>query len=346
MRIPNPDQHGAGSDNPMTDSKSMRRAIAALAVVLLFIASSALAQPLTLTQRVELPLVQGRIDHLDIDLDGNRLFVAALAAGSIEVIDLRTGKRTERIEALQEPQGVAYAAAAHRLFIASGASGDVRAFSDGKPSPVATAKGLDDADNLRFDGTTGQLYVGYGHALAILDADLRLVKRVALSGHPEAFEFERAGPHLYINVPSAGHIAVVDRSSAKLIATWGLGGASRNFPMALDEPNHRLFIATRQPARLLVYDTATGKRTAELPVCGDADDLFYDGRRRRLYLVCGEGVVDVIEQRDTDRYAVSQQVKTSIGARTGLFAPRLSTLFVAVPSHAGSPAEIRAYRVE
>ena len=330
----------------MNAPKTMRRAIAAMAVVLLVVASSALAQPLTLSHRVELPSVQGRIDHMDIDVDGNRLFVAALGAGSIEVVDLRAGKRIERITGLQEPQGVVYAAAAHRLFIASGASGDVRAFGDGKLPAVATAKGLDDADNLRFDVTTGRLYVGYGHALAILDTDLRLVERVGLSGHPEAFEFERAGPHLYVNVPSAGHIAVVDRSTAKLIATWGLGGASRNFPMALDEPNHRLFVATRQPARLLVYDTTTGKRTTELPVCGDADDLFHDGQRRRLYLVCGEGVVDVIDQRDTDRYAVSQQVKTSIGARTGLFAPRLSTLFVAVPSHAESPAEIRAYRVE
>jgi hypothetical protein len=330
----------------MIDPKTMRRAIPALAVVLLAVASPALAQPLTLTQRVELPSVQGRIDHMDIDVDGNRLFVAALGAGSIEVVDLRAGKRIERITALQEPQGVVYAAAAHRLFIASGASGDVRAFGDGKPPPVATAKGLDDADNLRFDGTTGQLYVGYGHALAILDTDLRRVERVGLSGHPEAFEFERAGSHLYVNVPSAGHIAVVDRSTARLIATWRLGSASGNFPMALDEPKHRLFIATRKPARLLVYDTTTGKRSAELPVCGDADDLFHDGQRRRLYLVCGEGVVDVIDQRDTDRYTVSQQVKTSVGARTGLFAPRLSTLFVAVPSHAESPAEIRAYRVE
>ena len=174
----------------MTDSKSMSRAMPALAAVLLFIAISALGQPLTLTQRAKLPSVEGRIDHMDIDVDGNRLFVAALGAGSIEVIDLRTGKR------------------------------------------------------------------------------------VGLRGHPEAFEFERAGPHLYVNVPSAGHIAVVDRSSAKLIATWRLGSASSNYPMALDEPNRLFFIATRQPARLLVYDTTTGKRTAELPVCGDADDLF------------------------------------------------------------------------
>jgi hypothetical protein len=116
--------------------------------------------------------------------------------------------------------------------------------------------------------------------------------------------------------------------------------------MALDESRHRLFIATRQPALMLVYDTTTGKRTAELPICGDADDLFYDGQRRQLYAVCGEGVVDVIRQRDVDHCKVAQHVQTSSGARTGLFVPQLSALFVAVPSRGGTSAEIRVYRVE
>jgi len=116
--------------------------------------------------------------------------------------------------------------------------------------------------------------------------------------------------------------------------------------MALDESTQRLFVATRQPALMLVYDTTTGKRMAELPLCGDADDLFYDSQRRQLYAVCGEGVVDVIRQRDPDHYEFAQRVQTSNGARTGLFVPRLSTLFVAVPSHGGSSAEIRVYRIE
>ena len=116
--------------------------------------------------------------------------------------------------------------------------------------------------------------------------------------------------------------------------------------MALDEPNHRLFVATRKPALLLAYDTISGRRTAESPICGDADDLFFDGQRHQLYAVCGEGVVDVIRQRDADHYEVALHLQTSSGARTGLFVPQLSTLFVAVPSRSGSSAEIRVYRVE
>jgi DNA-binding beta-propeller fold protein YncE len=284
---------------------------------------------------------------MDIDLDGSRLFVAALSAGSVEVIDLRAGKRAARIQPLHEPQGVAYLAGVHRLFVANGAGGNVQAFNEAKAPAVTGAEGLEDADNVRVDPAPGQLYVGYAHALAVLDpVTLRLIKRIELGGHPEAFELESAGARVFVNVPSAGQIAVVDRFSGKVTATWDLGGASRNFPMALDESKHRLFVATRQPALVLVYDTTTGKRTAELPICSDADDLFFDGQRQQLYAVCGEGVVDTVRQRDADHYELARRMQTSSGARTGLFVPRLSTLFVAVPSRSGSSAEIRAYKVE
>jgi hypothetical protein len=265
----------------------------------------------------------------------------------VEIIDLRAGKRIARIQSLHEPQGVAYLADARRVFIANGASGDVQAFTDGKAPAVARAAGLEDADNLRVDRAAGQLVVGAGHALTVLDPrTLGVVKRIALAGHPEAFELEHAGGRAYVNVPSAGHVAVVDRARAKVTSTWDLGGTSGNFPMALDESRHRLFIGTRHPARMLVYDTTTGRRTAELPICGDADDLFHDAKRRQLYAVCGEGVVDVIRQRDVDHYELAERVQTSPGARTGLFVPQLRALFVAVPSRGGSSAQIRGYRVE
>ena len=336
----------AGTASPHAMDSS--RALAALVAVSFVVAATpSIAQSLSLTQRIELPSVQGRIDHMDIDPDGKRLFVAALGADSVEVVDLPAGRRVWRIEHLHEPQGVAYLATAHRLFVANGSSGDVQVFSEGKPPVAASAKNLDDADNLRIDAAAMQLYVGYGNALAVLDpATLQVVKRIELSGHPEAFELERRGTRLYVNVPSAGHVAVIDRSTGKVSATWDLGAASRNFPMALDERSHRLFVATRQPARMLVYDTITGKRTSELAICGDADDLFHDEQRQQLYAVCGEGAVDIIRQRDPDHYELARRVQTSTGARTGLFVPRLSTLFVAVPSRGGSSAEIRAYRVE
>lgn len=307
--------------------------------------SPASSQSLVLAQTIDLPSVTGRIDHLDIDLEGNRLFVAALAAGSLELIDLRASKRTAQFGRLSEPQGVAYLPARHRVVVASGGSGRVEAY-ESAPSPVASVDGLEDADNVRFDGRADRVVVGYGHALAVLDArTLAVTQRFKLPGHPEAFELEPSGSRVYVNVPGAGQIVVVDRKSGIVASTWPVTGAAENFPMALDASSNRLYVATRRPALLQAYDTTTGKRVSELPIGADPDDLFFDSERRQLYAVCGQGVVDVVRQRDGDHLELAERVQTVAGARTGLFVPRLSTLFVAVPARAGAPAQIRAYTV-
>ena len=307
----------------------------------------ALAQSIALARTIPLAGVGGRLDHMDIDAKGGRLFLAALAAGSLEVVDLNAGRRLERITGLVEPQGVVYLDAMRRVVVASGGSGRVDAYDEIGPAEAASVDGLEDADNLRFDEQAGQVLVGYGRALAVLDPQtLRVVKRIRLPGHPEAFETDAGGRYVYVNVPSASLIAVLDRRDDKIGATWTVSGGAGNFAMALDRASHRLFVATRRPAMLLVYDTDTGKKTTELPLCGDADDLFFDAERRQLYAVCGEGVVEVVRQRDADRYETSARVQTSPGARTGLFVARLSTLFVAVPARAGAAAEIRAYRIQ
>lgn len=327
-----------------------RAAVAAgalLAASLLFMATQPVAaQSLVLDQRIELPSVQGRLDHLAIDVEGERLFVAALGADSVEVIDLRAGKRIARLQPLHEPQGVAYSPESRRLFVANGAGGGVQAFVDGKAPAVASADGLDDADNLRTRPAEHQLVVGYAHALAVVDANtLRVVTRIELPAHSEGFEVESAGRLIYVNVPSAKQIVVVDRRSGQIAATWNITGASQNFPMALDEQSHRLLIATRRPPSLLAWDTATGKRVAELPICGDADDLFFDGQRHQLYAICGEGLIHGIRQRDPDHYEVVERLATVPGARTALFVPSLAALYLAVPSRDGAPAEVRIFHI-
>ncbi|MBO9512574.1 MAG: hypothetical protein J7549_00535 [Variovorax sp.] len=304
----------------------------------------ATAQSLVLERRIDLPSVHGRIDHMAVDLEGQRLFVAALAADSLEVVDLREGQRASSITALHEPQGVLYVGSLKRLLIANGAGGGVQAFNDARAPVSASQASLDDADNLRQDPLNGDVYVGAGKALVRLDPDtLRVLQRIDLAGHPESFQIERAGGRIYVNVPTAGHIAVVDRQSGKVEATWPIKSAARNFPMALDEQGHRLFVVTRSPALLIVHDTESGREIDRVPACGDADDLFFDSARHQLYVVCGEGQVAVIRPEGR-HFVVSERVPTAAGARTGLFVPSLSTLFVAVPART-SPAELRAYVV-
>jgi YVTN family beta-propeller protein len=274
-----------------------------------------------------------------------RLFVAALGNNTVEVIDTKAAKPTTRITGPKEPQGLAFLPDSGHLVVASGQDGKVR-FYGPDPKPLATLDGLDDADNVRYDADAKLVYVGYGEgALAVIDpAKPAKVADIKLPGHPESFQLERTGRRLFVNVPSAHHVAVVDRDKRSVIATWPIRDASSNFPMALDEHHHRLFIACRQPAKLLVLDTETGKVVASTDCPGDADDLFYDRDRSRLYVTGGEGAVGVIEQSDADHYRPLARIPTAPGARTSFFAAATHTLFVAVPHRGKQQAELLTFQ--
>ena len=293
---------------------------------------------------IELPRVEGRIDHLSVDLDGRRLFVAALGNNTLEVADLTGMKVIKSVAGLDEPQGVRHLPAVRRIVVANGGDGAVKFFDSGTFGATSTAKLSGDADNVRFDAKAGRVYVGYGNgALAILDADGKLMGDIRLAGHPESFQLESAGPRIFVNVPSAGQIAVADRDKHTVVTTWPVTAARANYPMAVDEPHHRLFIGCRNPARLLVYDTESGRMITSSEIVGDTDDLFYDAAKRRIYVAGGEGFITVLDQQDPDRYVVSQRLATAAGARTALFVPELGRLFLAVPHRGNQRAEIRIY---
>jgi hypothetical protein len=164
-----------------------------------------------------------------------------------------------------------------------------------------------------------------------------------LPGHPESCQFERSGSRVFVNVPTADQIAVVDRRAMKVVDTWTVVGAKSNFPMALDEANHRLFVGCRRPAKMLVYDTASSKQIASFDIDGDTDDLFYDAARKRLYVSGGEGYVDVFQEQDANRLQRVARVATAAGARTSLFVPEQNRLYLAVPHRGSQKAEIRVY---
>ena len=128
----------------------------------------------------------------------------------------------------------------------------------------------------------------------------------------------------------------------KVLATWPVSGAKANYPMALDEANHRLFVGCRRPAKVLVYDTSSGKETGAFDIVGDTDDLFYDAVRKRLYVTGGEGFLDVF-QDEAGRFNRLAHIATAAGARTSLFVPDLSRLYLAVPHRGNQKAEIRVY---
>jgi DNA-binding beta-propeller fold protein YncE len=298
---------------------------------------------LQLVQTLPLPGVEGRIDHLAVDVKRGRLFVAALGNDTVEVIDLPVGKRNATLTGLREPQGIAVDPGTGRVFVASGEGGDVRLFDAETLHLARTVPLGDDADNVRFDAASGRTYVGYaGGALAVLKEG-NVLSRIPLAGHPESFQLEKQGSRIFVNVPNAGHIAVVERKAEKVVATWPVTEARANFPMALDEADHRLFVGCRNPATLVVFDTETGKLVARVEIGGDTDDLFWDAKRRQVYVSCGAGFLDVVREGQGGRYERIAHLAIAAGARTSLFVPEFARLYLAVPHRSAQGAEIRVY---
>lgn len=308
----------------------------------LFVVSAAAAAPLEPAGTIAMPGVRGRIDHFAVDVAGKRLFVAALGNNTVEVFDLAANKHSRSLRGFGEPQGVLYVAASRRLFVANGTADRVDVLDGQSLEPLQRVERLPDADNVRL-APDGRVVVGYGNgALRFLDAMTgKPSTEVKLAGHPESFQLERNGARAYVNVPTAGQVAVVDREKAGVTATWPLEGARANFPMALDEDGRRLFIGARSPAVMLVLDTGSGGVLARLPICGDTDDVFFDARAKRVYVVCGEGKVEVFSQ-SLSREAL---IDTSRGARTGLFVPEYGRLYVAAPASGATPARILVFQV-
>ena len=327
-------------------------ALCCAAIALLVFRAAAPAQEhtstaLPLKQAIPLPGVEGRIDHLDVDLSGQRLFVCALGNNTVEVVDLNKGERVHTISGLGAPQGVAFVQELNRLFVANDKGGVCNIYDANSFQLIGKVDFADDADNVRYDRASKRIYVGFGSGgIGIINAaDGKQVGSLKLAAHPEAFELEKDGHRIFVNIPGARHVAVVDREKGEVIATWA-PGAFGNFPMALDEADHRLFIGYRVPPKLIVLDTESGKAVASVSIAGDPDDVFYDSKHHRIYAICGAGKIEIIEQSDANHYKTVATIETVNGARTGLLVPERDTLFVAIPHHGSQPAEIRSYQIK
>jgi len=301
-------------------------------------------EPLKLEKTIQLPDVQGRIDHMSIDVKGQRLFVSALGNNTVEVVDLKAGKRANTISGLKEPQGVLYVPGSGRLYVASSKDGTVKIFDATQLKLLKTVEYSNDADNLRYDSSRERIYVGFGDgALGELDSDGKKIGEIKLDSHPESFQLEKNSARIYVNLPKSRKIAVLDREKGTVLTTWGTGMSFNNYPMALDEQNHRLFVVTRLPARLLVMDTSSGKTVQTLSAVGDCDDVFYDQSRKRIYASGGEGAISVFEQQDADHYKEVGRIATVKGARTSFFSLDLGRLYLAVRRQGSSTAMIQVF---
>lgn len=308
--------------------------------------SSRETPPLRLVQEIPLPGIQGRLDHFTIDPKRKRVIFSALGYNEVEVVDVFAGLNIHSIKGqVEEPQGTLYVPDVDELFVASTVTGEVKIFNGKTYALVGSVDFKDNADNLRYDAKAKRVYVGYGDgdegAIGVIDAttNKRINTDYHLEEHPESFQIEAKGNHLFVNIAAKNCVMDIDRSSGKM-TKWELPKLAANFPMALDEDTHRIFIVCRKPAHLVVIDTTSGKIVFNKPCSGDSDDVYWDAARKRIYVAGGEGYISVFEQQDADNYTEMAKIPTSVGARTGAWYAKRDKIYLAAPPHGTQPASL------
>jgi hypothetical protein len=337
----------------------MKRLVA-FCIAVLIVATYALSQdqtgsrdkaPLLLVQEIPLPNVGGRIDHFTFDAKRKRVIGAALGNNTVEVVDTFAGRDIHSIAGAANPQGVAYVGEFNKLFVANGADGKLRIYDGDSFKLLNTVDIGEDADNVRYDPAEKKIYVAYGGdesgGIAVLDAasGKRLEDVAKLDAHPESFQIATSNHVIYANIATRAKVVLIDRNTHK-VTDWPLKTGKSNYPMALDEADHRIFVVTRRPAQLVVVDADSGAPVMSVPCVSDADDLYYDAGRKRIYVPGGEGFITVIQQTDADHYQALAKIPTTIGARTGLWYEKRDRFYLAVPARSKEGAALWVYAPE
>jgi hypothetical protein len=338
----------------------MKRTIFFMLMALATLAVASKAQdkmPLKLVQTIPLPgLKEGDFDHFAVDLEGHRLFLTAEKNGSVQVFDTTANKLVHTISGVDEPHAILFRKDTKKLFVVDGGASELKVYDSDSYRLLGQVKLSEDADSIAYDAATKYLYVVNGgreaktpySLLSVVDTtSSKKLKDIKIdSDHVEAVVLEKSGARMFLNITGQNTVQVLNRTTSALLATWPLpAGDQQNVAMALDEANHRLFISTRKPPKLIVLDSDTGKLVSSLPCVGLVDDMAYDAKQKRIYFA-GDGFVDVFEQKDADHYALLAEVPGSFRAKTAILVPELNRYYLAVPRHGDKDAEVRVYEVQ
>jgi hypothetical protein len=296
---------------------------------------------------VEMPNVDGRIDHMAINLKGNIIYVAALGNNTVEVIDLNKGYLIQSIKGIKEPQGIAYIPEQNEIAVASGDNGDCVFINAATFETVATIHLNDDADNVRYDAVERKIYVAYGSGgIALIDPIAhKQTGNIKLNAHPESFQLNKKNNRMYVNLPDANSIAIIDLKSFTLTGTWKINMYKANFPMTLDTANNLVFVGFRHPALLVGYDSNSGKEISSNEFVGDADDIFYYAAKQEIFATGGDGSINIFKRENGTAFKHTANIPTRSGARTSLFIPSLQILVVAERAEGGKKAALAVYRI-
>jgi DNA-binding beta-propeller fold protein YncE len=312
----------------------------AVSIFLSVMAMASENAPLRLVTSVDLPKYSGDFDHFAADVSGNRLFLAAEDHGTLEVFDLQSTKWLRTIKGFDVPHSILYLPASRKLFVTDGGESMSKVLSSPELQIVKKVALVPGADSLAYDAQAHRAYVVTGgkdvkmkeSVISVIDTtdfskkgDLKLD-----SAHVEAMALESAGNRMFVNITDHNEILVIDRTKMEVIAHWPLQNVGENSPMMLDEPNHRLLVVCRKPAKLVVFDTDSGKQIGAWDTAGHSDGMAFDSVRKRIYVPGAEGYIAVYQQKDADHYELTAKVPSAPGAKTCLLVPELNRLYVAV----------------
>src|SRR6266853_1411107 len=312
------------------------------------------AEPIKLIQTFELPAeVKGNFDHFGIDLKGGRLFATPEGYHAVVVFDLKTGKLVHKIDGIGKPHAVLYREDLNRIYITDGDAGDLKLLDGTTYKLVSSVKLLEDADSVGYDPATNYLYIDNGGGdvhqtysmLSVVDttAGTKLADLKIDGDTLEAMALEKSTPKMYVNNRAKNQVSVVDREKRELVTSWPVTLCKNNVAMALDEANHRLFVACRT-SQIAVLDTQTGKEITSFPITEGVDDITYDAASKRVYAAC-DGAVDIYEQSGLDSYKLLANIPTGPMGRTARLVPELKRYFVAVPQHGATSAKVLVFEV-
>ena len=312
-------------------------------------------QPLRLVQTISMPSVKGRLDHMDVDVRGQRLFVAGLENGTLEIVDLRAGKRISSIPGFKKPQGVLYVPELNKLFVASGDDAMLRVFK-GDTLDLLDSIQLEPGPNrVVYEPHTNLVYVGYGGRdagkdygeVGIINAkDDKRIADIRVSAHPSELLLNKSGTTLFVFISIANELQVVDTNKRQVVATWKVS-SERPGDAAFDDSTSRLMIGTRNPPEIIVMDSQSGKDIAHLATAEGMDGVYFDRRRKRVYVSGGRDMPDgfacIYQQRDADRYDTIGKVPTRAGGGTSFWSPELDRYYVAAPATDKQDAGVLVY---
>jgi hypothetical protein len=306
------------------------------------------AGELELVRTIDLKGKPGALDHVALDAKRDRLFLANKANNTLDVIDLKAGTLVKQKTSQTGIQGIAYAADIDKIFVGLG-SGLFNVFDGESYKIVKTLRFKDDADNVRYIPATHLAYVAHAEKmLGVIDASTYDLKAdIKLPDTAEGFEKEARRPRMYVNIPGANLVAVIDTDKNEVTHTYPTTMATGGHPLALDEASRRIYVGCHKKPMVLILDTESGKEISGVDIAGGVDDIWLDARRKRLFASCGDGGLVVLKVVDADHLEPVESIETPKGSRTCFYAPETGRLFLAVPRQEGKDGpSIQIYQVK